>query len=63
MSALVKSKNKSSSRNQIAIEGARDGVLILPDNQYRAVLEVSSLNFELKARMNRTLLLIPTKVF
>lgn len=49
MSTLVKSKNKSSSRNQIAIEGARDGVLILPNNQYRAVLEVSSLNFELKS--------------
>ena len=49
MFALVKSKNKSSSRNQIAIEGARDGVLILPNNQYRAVLEISPVNFELKS--------------
>jgi hypothetical protein len=34
---------------QIAIEGVRDGVLILPSNQYRAILEVSSLNFELRS--------------
>lgn len=49
MSALVKAKNKTSSRSQIAIKGVRDGILILPGNQYRAVLEVSSLNFELKS--------------
>ena len=49
MFALQKSKNKVSSRSQIAIKGARDGILILPNNQYRAVLEVSSLNFELKS--------------
>ena len=49
MFALQKSKNKASSRTQIAIKGAKDGVLILPHNQYRAVLEVSSLNFELKS--------------
>jgi hypothetical protein len=49
VSAFTKSRNKASSRHQIAIKGARDGVLILPDNQYRAVLEISSLNFELKS--------------
>ena len=49
MFALQKSKTKSSSRAQIAIKGVRDGILILPGNQYRAVLEVSSLNFELKS--------------
>ena len=49
MFALQKSRNKVSSRSQIAIKGARDGILILPNNQYRAVLEVSSLNFELKS--------------
>lgn len=49
MSAFTKSRNKSSSRSQIAIKGAKDGVLMLPNNQYRAVLEVSSLNFELKS--------------
>ena len=49
MFALQKSKNRVSSRTQIAIKGAKDGILILPHNQYRAVLEVSSLNFELKS--------------
>lgn len=49
MFALQKSKTKSSSRQQIAIKGVRDGILILPGHQYRAVLEVSSLNFELKS--------------
>jgi hypothetical protein len=49
MFALQKSKTKTSSRNQIAIKGVRDGILILPGNQYRAVLEVSSLNFELRS--------------
>lgn len=49
MFALQKSKSKTSSRHQIAIKGVRDGILILPGNQYRAVLEVSSLNFELRS--------------
>ena len=49
MSVLKKSKTKTSARQQITIEGVRDGVLILPGNQYRAILEVSSLNFELRS--------------
>jgi hypothetical protein len=49
MFALQKSKTKDSSRSQIAIKGVRDGILILPNNQYRAVLQVSALNFELKS--------------
>lgn len=49
MSVLQKSKTKSGSRGQIAIKGTRDGVLLLPGNQYRAVLQVSALNFELKS--------------
>jgi hypothetical protein len=49
MFALQKSKSRISSRGQIAIKGARDGILLLPNHQYRAILEVSSLNFELKS--------------
>ena len=49
MFALQKSKSKASSRNQIAIKGVRDGVLMLPNNEYRAILQVSSLNFELRS--------------
>lgn len=49
VSLKPKTKQRASSRSQIAIEGARDGILILPKRRYRAVLEVSSLNFELKS--------------
>ncbi len=49
MFALQKSKSRTSSRSQIAMKGVRDGILLLPGNQYRAVLQVSSLNFELKS--------------
>jgi hypothetical protein len=49
MSMLPKSNNKTSSRRQINIRGVRDGILMLPDNQYRVIMEVSSLNFELKS--------------
>lgn len=49
MFALQKSKSKTSSRNQIAIKGVRDGILMLPNNEYRAILQVSSLNFELRS--------------
>lgn len=49
MLGLRKSKTKASSRNQIAIKGVRDGVLMLPNNEYRAILKVSSLNFELRS--------------
>lgn len=49
MFALQKSRSKTSSRSQIAIKGVRDGILILPADQYRVVLKVSSLNFELRS--------------
>ena len=49
MFALQKSMTKTSSRGQIAIKGVRDGILMLPNNEYRAILQVSSLNFELRS--------------
>lgn len=49
MSILRKSNKKASSRQQINIKGVRDGVLLLPGNQYRVVLKASSINFELKS--------------
>lgn len=49
MLGLQKSKNKTSARQQIAIKGVQDGILILPNNEYRAILQVSSLNFELRS--------------
>ncbi len=49
MSIFRKSNKKASSRLQINIQGVRDGILMLPHNQYRMVLESSSINFELKS--------------
>ncbi len=49
MSLFQKPNKKVSSRGQIAIEGVRDGVLLLPNQRYRTILEVSSVNFELKS--------------
>lgn len=49
MSIFRKSNKKASSRSQIAIKGVEDGILILPGNRYRMILQVSSINFELKS--------------
>ncbi|MCA9348398.1 hypothetical protein KC867_03235 [Candidatus Saccharibacteria bacterium] len=57
MSIFKKSNNKTSSRLQIDIKGVRDGILILPGNQYRAVLELSSINFELKSEAEQDALI------
>jgi hypothetical protein len=51
--ALPKSKKKLSSRNQINIDGARDGVLMLPNHHYRVVLKVSPINFEVKSEVEQ----------
>ena len=47
MSLLKKSTKPQSSRHQIQINGICDGILELPNNEYRLVLESSSINFEL----------------
>jgi type IV secretory pathway VirB4 component len=57
VSIFVKSKKKASSRHQIAIEGVQDGILILPNNHYRAVLQISSINFELKSEAEQDALI------
>ena len=57
MSLLQKSKSKADARTQIDIEGVRDKVLILPNNNYRAVLDVSSVNFELKSEDEQDILI------
>jgi hypothetical protein len=48
MSIFSKSK-KSSSRGQIQIKEVADNILVLPNNEYRQILETSSVNFELKS--------------
>ncbi|HSX05432.1 MAG TPA: TraC family protein [Candidatus Saccharimonadales bacterium] len=49
MSILRKSTQKSSARQQIDIREVKDGVLVLPRNRYRAVLQVAPVNFELRS--------------
>ena len=57
MSIFKKSNSKISSRKQIDIEGVRDNILLLPGDKYRAVLEVSSINFELKSEAEQDALI------
>jgi hypothetical protein len=52
-----KSKSKISSRKQIQIKEVKDSVLVLPNNQYRVVLETSSINFELKSEEEQDVLI------
>ena len=49
MSILQKSSKKASARQQINIKGVRSNMLLLPHDQYRLVIEVSPVNFELKS--------------
>lgn len=54
---LNKSKNKVSSRRQIRIKEVKDSILVLPNSQYRVVLETSSINFELKSEEEQDVLI------
>ncbi|MCA9329887.1 TraC family protein, partial [Candidatus Saccharibacteria bacterium] len=47
MSVFKKSNKPRSSRAQICIKSVQGNILELPQNQYRSILEVSSINFEL----------------
>lgn len=49
MLGLQKSNKKISARRQINIKGVQDGILLLPNNKYRIILEASAVNFELKS--------------
>lgn len=57
MSLFRKSNSKASSRRQIDIKGVRNGILILPHYKYRAVLQVSSINFELRSEAEQDTLI------
>jgi hypothetical protein len=54
---LTKSNNKITSRKQIQIKEVKDNILILPFNQYRMVIETSSINFELKSEDEQDVLI------
>lgn len=57
MSLLRKSNSTASSRRQINIKGVQDDVLLLPGNEYRAVLKTSSVNIELKSEAEQDALI------
>src|SRR3990167_4503729 len=57
MLLLNKNKNKVSSRRQIQIKEVKDGILILPNNEYRLAIETSSINFELKSEEEQDVLI------
>ncbi|MDO8657584.1 MAG: TraC family protein [Candidatus Levybacteria bacterium] len=57
MQLFQKSKAKVSSRRQIRIKEVKDGILILPGNKYRAILETSAVNFELKSEDEQDVLI------
>lgn len=54
---LQKDKRKAPAREQIDIRGVQQGVLMLSKNNYRLVLEVSSVNFELKSEAEQDALI------
>ena len=50
-------QDKVSSRKQIQIKGVKDNILLLPNNEYRVVLETSSVSFELKSEAEQDVLI------
>ena len=60
---LKKSLNKISSRKQIAIKEVRDGILVLPNNEHRLIIETSSVNFELKSEAEQDVLIDSFQTF
>jgi len=54
---LSKSRNKISSRRQIEIKEVRDGILVLPKNEFRLVIETSAINFELKSEAEQDVII------
>lgn len=57
MSFLGKSNSKVSSRRQIQIKEVKDGILVFPGNEYRMIIETSSINFELKSEEEQDVLI------
>ena len=57
MLLLTKSNSKVSSRRQIAIKEVKDGILVLSNNEYRTIIETSSVNLELKSEDEQDVLI------
>ncbi len=57
MSLWSKSSKLGVAREQMQIQEVRDGILVLPHQQYRVVMETSSINFELKSEAEQDVLI------
>jgi hypothetical protein len=53
MFTLPRLSKKGSSRQYIAIEGVKDGILVLPKKEYRVIIETSSINFHLMSEQEQ----------
>lgn len=58
-----KSNRNLSSRRQIQIKEVKDNILILPHNEYRLIVETSSVNFELKSEAEQDVLIDNFQIF
>lgn len=57
MSHSNQSNNRGSARSQIGIKEVRDNILILPNNSYRSILAISSVNFELQSESEQDVII------
>lgn len=53
----MKFTSKQSSRVQMQIKEVKDGILCLPNNEYRGVIQTSAVNFELKSTLEQDVLI------
>ena len=61
---MVASSTKTqASQDFVPIKEIRDGILILKDNSYRAIVMASSLNFALKSQDEQTAIIIQFQNF
>jgi hypothetical protein len=57
MLPFTKTLKRVSSRHQIQIKEVKDGILLLPNQEYRLLVETSSINFELKSEEEQDVLI------
>lgn len=55
--------NSASTQSNIPIAGIKDGIVILHDGQYRIVLEITAINFELKSEQEQNSIIFQYQSF
>lgn len=54
---LSKSQSSGSARHQMQIREVSENILVLPNHEYRMILETSSINFELKSDQDQDMII------